>query len=217
MQQTDRRILFTADSRLALTLGDGKPLAFDGNPRFAEQVTEGGVTLTGYALIWNVPSTDRGGYKVRLLPGSATFATPTLALYHHDFRAVIGNTENDTLRLTPDDYGVKVEIDLPNTTTGRDVAELVGKKYVRGMSFAMVSSPRGRVTKENGQEIFDAEAYAVDEVTVTSIPAFLTAAVGVKAEAKGDYADRAAQALRLERFKFDLLRLPGAELPGRAV
>ena len=215
--QTDRRILFTADARLGLTMAGGAPLKFDGNPRFAEQVAAGGLTLTGYALVWNVPSTNRGGYKVRLLPGSATFATPTLALYHHDFKDVIGNTENDTLRLTPDDYGVKVEIDLPNTGTGRDTAELVGKKYVRGMSFAMVSSPRGHVTKENGQEIFDAEAYAVDEVTVTPIPAFLTAMVGVKTDAKGDYADRTAQALRLERLKFDLLRLPGAELPGRAV
>src|SRR5690554_4679076 len=110
--ENDRRIIFTRDSQFAVKREQGKP-----------------TTLTGYALVWNALSDDRGGYRVRLKPDSAKFATPTLALFQHNFRDVIGNTENGTLRIMPDTFGVKVEIDLPDTTTGRDVAELVGKKY----------------------------------------------------------------------------------------
>jgi HK97 family phage prohead protease len=180
-----RRVLYTRDSRFEIAQGKT-------------------ITQTGYALVWNVLSDDRGGYKVRLLPGSAKFTTPTLALYQHDFRDVIGNTENGTLRLTPDDYGVKVEIDLPDTTTGRDVAELVSKGYVRGMSFSMVSAPKGETSRENGETILNAEAFEVDEVTVTAIPSFSSTSVEIKPAPA--YA-RISHALELERLRLSAVRL----------
>lgn len=194
----DRRIIFTADARFDMRIVEGK------RP-----------TLSGYALVWNTTSTDRGGYFVRLRPGSATFTTPTLAVYHHEVRDVIGNTENDTLRLTPDDYGVKFEIDLPDTQVGRDVHTLVRDKYVRGMSFAMTTKPKGRATRENGRDIFDAEAYTVDEISVTPTPAFITATVDVKADPQPATAHsaRTSQAHQLNKLKLDLLALQGAEHP----
>lgn len=197
--QPPRRIVFTDDARFAVA------------PAVADKPT----TLTGYPILWNVLTSDRGGYKVRLKPGSATFTTPTLALYHHDFQSVIGTTDNATLRLTPDDIGVKCEIDLPNTSTGRDVAELVAKRYVRGMSFAMVSTPRGVRTVENGETILDVEAFAADEITITPIPAFQQTDIDVKPDAEFA-ATRIAHAHRLERFKFDRIRLAGT-YPQKAV
>ena len=194
MTQSTRRVIFTADSRFAVAKADGKP-----------------VTLSGYALVWNVLSSDRGGYKVRLLPGSATFAEPTLALFHHDFRHVIGNTENGTLRITPDSYGVKVEIDLPDTSTGRDVYTLVRDKYIRGMSFAMATSPRGRTVKEDGQEILEAEAFECDEITVTAAPAFTQTTIDIKPDAaQPSYSARVAQAIELERHRLGMCTLPAS-------
>lgn len=196
--KTDRRILFNDNARFAVA----KPSAGDGKA----------ITLTGYAVVWNVLSSDRGGYKVRLKPGSATIAQPAHALFHHDYRLIIGTTENNSLRFTPDDVGLQVEIDLPDTSAGRDVAELVGKRYVRGMSFAMVSSPRGVVTSENGQEILDVEAFALDEVTITPIPAFSPTSIDVKANSadqppvSGYSAGRASDRLRLDRHRLNLLR-----------
>ncbi len=142
-----------------------------------------GATLTGYALKWNDLSDDRGGYQVRLLPGSATFTDPTMALFHHDFASVIGNTQNGTLRITPDDVGVKVDIDLPDTTMGRDVAELVDKGYVQGMSFAMVDAPKFAMKTEGKQQIMEISAFTADEVTVTAIPSFTTTSIEIAAPA----------------------------------
>lgn len=157
-----KRLIFTADARFAVTKVEGKP-----------------ATLTGYAMVWNVLSTDRGGFKVRLLPGSAKFTNPVLALFHHDAAEVVGNTANGTLRITPDDVGVKVEIDLPDTGTGRDLTELVGKRYIQGMSFAMVTAPEAHETVENGETIRNCTSFICDEVSVTGTPAFPDATVEV--------------------------------------
>jgi HK97 family phage prohead protease len=185
-----RRTIFTADARFAVAAqAEGKP-----------------PTLTGYALIWGATSSDRGGYRVRLMPGSAKFATPTLALFHHDFKHVLGTTGNGTLRIAPDDTGVRVEIDLPDTTTGRDVAELIRRRDITGMSFAMIDKPQGRTVKEGGVEIFEAESYGVDEITVTVSPAFIETTIDIKRD-PAEYAARTAQSIKLQRFRLDLYPL----------
>lgn len=198
MTEENRRIVFTADSRFAVT----------------DKTADKPVTLKGYPLTWNTLSSDRGGFKVRLRPGSATFLQPTHALFSHSFSDILGDTESGTLRILPaDDFGIPIEVDLPDTTLGRDVHELVRTKRLRGMSFSMVGKPRGKTIKENGQEIFDAEAYQVDEVSLVANPSFVTATVDLK---RADFAARTAHALRVERFKLDLCALP-APLPRHSV
>lgn len=184
-------------------------------------------TLTGYALVWHVLSDDRGGYKVRLAPGSAKFAAQVHALRHHDYRDPLGDLHTRTLRIFPDSYGVKVEIDLPNTSVGRDMIELVRAQRVKGMSFSMVSLPwtmdgygriaeipgKSRVTIEQGEKIATALAYTVGEVTVTAAPSFIDTTIDVKpaaATTKPAYATEAErnrlEFFRIERARLDVLR-----------
>jgi HK97 family phage prohead protease len=146
--------------------------------------TKQGMTLKGYPITWNQTSSDRGGYSVRLVPGSAKFTTPALALYRHDFSQVIGNTANGTLRIMEaDETGIPVEIDLPDTTTGNDVAELVAKGYISGMSFSMVNGfENSFTTKENDTEIVNCTSFTVDEVTVCADPAFSSTTIEVADE-----------------------------------
>lgn len=222
-----RRIIFNANAKLGLKK---KP------QKFAADQGEAGAdadnwqeTLEGYALVWGQPgdtqnlSDDRGGYKVRLAPGSAKFTTPTLALFHHNFSQIIGNTENGTLRLLPDDTGVRVEIDLPDTTVGHDVATLVGEKYVTGMSFSMIPGEFSE-SEENGQKILTATNFTCDEVTVTGIASFKSTSIDVApddeaaaaadddddepAEDDGDYAKHlAAESVKLEQKRLAMYTL----------
>lgn len=185
------RHLFTQDAKFAVTTVADKP-----------------VTLSGYALVWGELSSDRGGYRVRLKPYSATVQASSFALYHHDAKLVIGNTENGTLRYSLDDVGLKVEIDLPDTSTGRDVAKLVGKKYIKGMSFGMLINPEPELEAvvEAGQTILEFSKFTLDEVTITGRPAFTQTSISVKPPPlEGEFA-RAAS-VRLERVKLDRLRL----------
>jgi HK97 family phage prohead protease len=176
---TDKRTVYSADAKLSI---EKTPVA---------DATEPKLTLQGYAIVWNVLSTDRGGYKVRLKPGSATFTDPCLALYHHEFRDLLGNTANGTLRVMPDDVGVKVEIDLPDTTTAADVAELVEDGYLRGMSFSMAKGfEEFEDVEEGGEVIRDVTRFTCDEITVTVIPAFVQTTVAVKDPAEFEDNDK---------------------------
>ena len=178
-----KKTLFTAQPNLAVTR---KTFAKTGAGAEAAEGEEQ-ITLTGYAIIWNALSDDRGGFQVRFLQGSPRFATPTMGLFHHDYRAILGNTGNGSLRIMPDQIGVKVEIDLPNTTQAADVAELVEDKYVTGMSFSMLWDDVLVTTDrtENGVEIMEVSAFTCDEVTVTAIPSFTQTSIGVQEPAAG--------------------------------
>src|SRR5688572_29721693 len=111
---SSERTIYTGADDARLTFADAAP--------DAEHVG----TVKGYAIVWNVPSSDRGGYRVRLRPGSAKFTANVHALFHHEFRDVLGDTTSGTLRILPADaYGIAIEVDLPRTQLGRDVWELV--------------------------------------------------------------------------------------------
>jgi HK97 family phage prohead protease len=199
---SDKRLIFTADARFSVNQIAGKP-----------------VTLTGYPIVWNALSSDRGGYKVRLLPGSAKPTANVHALYHHEYRDILGDLVSNTLRILPaDSYGIPVDIDLPDTSLGRDVCELVRTRRVRGMSFAMVDDPKGKRVTEDSQTILNVESFEYDEVTITGIAAFLQSSIELKdpAPPAGQpaplvvvpaYGALAAQKLQIQRHRFNQLRL----------
>ena len=191
---TSNRQIFTSQEQARITFAEPgeQPAAAD---------TIG--TIRGYALVWNVLSSERpGGYKVRLLPGSATFLKPTFAIYHHDYTEPLARTDTGTLRILPaDDYGQAVEVDLPNTQRGRDVLELVRTRTIQGYSFAMATDPVGHMTQEGGVEIFNAERYDVDEISPLCIPAFTETTCEVKPLA------RIHAALQAERYKWAMYKI----------
>lgn len=129
--------------------------------------------LTGYAVIWNSNTTIGDYFVERIAPGafSGAIGGDILALLHHDSGRVLGRTKSNTLRLKEDARGLHVEIDVPNTTDGNDLWELVERGDITGMSFGM------RVTKQEWDDtgaiphrtILEAELF---EVTATPTPAY---------------------------------------------
>lgn len=55
-------------------------------------------------------------------------------MYNH--RQILGRTKAGTMRLAVDSQGLRYEIDIPDTTVGRDVAEVIRRGDVTGSSFA---------------------------------------------------------------------------------
>lgn len=187
METNRQSFNFANSSRVTLSAAL-KPVKFEAPDGAVIDKSEPQITLKGYPICWNVLSSDRGGYKVRLAPGSAKFTTPCLALYGHDFNKPLGNTANGSLRILPaDDYGIPVEIDLPDTTSGNDCAEEVEDGYTRGMSFSMAN---GFEEATDSVEVIDGvetkvktvTKFTVDEVTVTIVPAFVETTIEIKAD-----------------------------------
>ncbi len=97
-------------------------------------------TLYGYAAKFNKDSQDLGGFIETIAPGAFTKTLKdgarVLARYNHKDSHLLGTTEAGTLRVSTDAVGLPYEVDLPDTTSGRDVAALAARGDVRYSSFA---------------------------------------------------------------------------------
>jgi HK97 family phage prohead protease len=98
--------------------------------------------LEGYAAKFNIRSHDFGGWAETIRPGAftRTIADDDVVMhYDHGIgggMAVFGRTGSKTLRLSQDAIGLRFEADLPNTTAGKDLLELVDRGDIAEMSFA---------------------------------------------------------------------------------
>lgn len=130
-------------------------------------------------------SVDLGGFKERIT--STAFTTTVKggqdvrALVDHSSEKLLGRTSNGTLRMVETPGGLAVEIDIPDTTYGRDVRELVRRRDIRGLSFGFRVREGGqRFTKEGGQTIRDLTDVDLREVSVVSSPAYTDTSVAIR-------------------------------------
>jgi HK97 family phage prohead protease len=142
-----------------------------------------GKTIAGYAAVFNSPTDICGLWLEVVEPGAFTETLSNgrdvLALYSHELERLLGRQSAGTLRLIQDDKGLAVEIDLPDTSDGRDVGVLVQRGDLKGMSFGFC------VTKQEWDETVTPPKrtiMAVDlyEVTVTADPAYEDTEIGMR-------------------------------------
>jgi hypothetical protein len=84
---------------------------------------------------------------------------------------VLGSTRAGTLKLVEDERGLKVTAQLPNTTTGRDAAELLKRGDVDAMSFGFTVPRGGDDWSEDGSERTLREVM-LHEVSIVAFPAY---------------------------------------------
>jgi hypothetical protein len=180
-------------------------------------------TLHGYAAVYNRYSEDLGMFREKIAPGAfdqAAARCDVRALVNHDVNLLLGRTSAGTLRLIPDAAGLRVEVDLPDTTAGRDVAESVRRRDLVGQSFSFTiledswefSGDVPIRTLEQIDELFDIgpvtfPAYTDTSAAVRAFAAQVEQRTAAAAEASAQLeAARAAEACRAARER-DLARL----------
>ena len=98
-----------------------------------------GMTFVGYAAKFNSPSEDLGGFVETIEAGafrrSLRSRNDVKLLVNHDTGRVLASTRSGTMKLYEDEIGLRVEASLPNTTDGRDMAELLRRGDLNKMSF----------------------------------------------------------------------------------
>lgn len=95
-------------------------------------------TAIGHAAVFGRFSQNLGGFVEQVAPGAFAKTIDeqdVRALFNHHEDHVLGRLGAGTLRMTEDDEGLAYEIDLPDTTVGRDVATLLARGDVSGSSF----------------------------------------------------------------------------------
>jgi len=135
--------------------------------------SEDGMTLEGYAAVFNSRSENLGGFTEQIAPGAFTATLKARndikLLWNHDTANVLGSTRAGTLQLTEDSRGLRVKAELPDTNLGRDIAYLVKRGDIDSFSFGF--SVNEDSWNSNGTER-TLESVRLFEVSLVSFPAY---------------------------------------------
>jgi HK97 family phage prohead protease len=159
-----------------------------------------GMTFTGYASVFNSPSEDLGGFVEYVAPGafkrSLQSRNEVKLLWNHDSGEPLASLRGGTMQLVEDERGLKVTAQLPNTTRGRDIAELLRTNVIDSMSFGF------NVIKDSWSrdgQTRTLESVRLFEVSVVSFPAYSQTQAQVRSAQPTINPDELADALlRLE-------------------
>lgn len=153
-------------------------------------------TLAG-RIPYNSLSEKLGSFRERIQPGAfrKSLANGDIRAFwnHQDDELPLGRTSSGTLRLNDGEDGLDFEIDLPDTTRGRDLAVSMARNDVRGMSFGFISS---RDNWSEGGTIRTLIEADLIELSVVNDPAYSSATVGFRSL---DAAKRSLEAWQKEQ------------------
>ena len=153
----------------------------------------GAALLSGYAAVWNSPTTIAGAWVEEVaetafdktLADIAEGRADVTLLVDHDPACLLCRTRSGSLRLSKDSHGLRFEATLPDTTLARDVAALVRSGSIYGCSFAFLPRPDGGETWEGGRRTLrDVELFDVS--VVRTAPAYAATEVAVRAKQAAD-------------------------------
>ena len=167
--EIEHRVL--ADARLEV-----RALPGDGTGEFGQ--------LSGYAAVFDQLSVELWGFHEQISPGAfaASLGGDVRALWNHDSNYVLGRTVNDTLRLSEDRYGLRVEINPPDTGWARDALVSIRRGDVNQMSFGFEVPEGGDewVTRD-GMLIRTLRRVDLRDVSPVAYPAYPQTNVSVRA------------------------------------
>ena len=166
---------------------------------------EGDVLVArGYAYVFDSDSQDLGGFIERVAPGAGAQSIhdhDIVALANHDPNLLLGRKSAGTLSIAEDQRGGAYEITLPDTTVGRDWAELLRRRDVIGSSFGFRVMDDEWTQDPDGRLVRTLKRFSIRDVGPVTFPPYL----GTEA------------ALRSHEAIAASTTLPAAELRRRAV
>jgi HK97 family phage prohead protease len=160
-----------------------KPEVRVNSTQFEVRAEGDGMTFTGYASVFNSPSQDLGGFIEYVAPGafkrSLQSRNEVKLLWNHDAGEPLASLRGGTMQLVEDERGLKVTATLPQTSRGKDVAELLRTKVIDSMSFGF------NVIKDTWSR--DGQTRTLDsvrlfEVSIVSFPAYESTTATVRSQ-----------------------------------
>jgi HK97 family phage prohead protease len=155
-----------------------------------------GMTFSGYASVFNSPSEDLGGFIEYVAPGafkrSLQSRNEVKLLWNHDSGEPLASLRGGTMQLVEDNRGLKVTATLPQTSRGRDVAELLRAKIIDSMSFGFNVIKDSWASDGKTRTL---ESVRLFEVSIVSFPAYEATTAQVRSGNQTINPDQLADAL----------------------
>lgn len=170
------------------------------------------LTAIGYAAVFGSYSQNLGGFVERVDPAAFNKALgdaqDVRALFNHDANKVLGRTRSGTLRLDVDETGLRYEIDLPDTPTGRELAELLRRGDISGSSFGFRTISDDWSQTEDGFPLRTLKSVALRDVGPVVFPAYTDAGAALRSLAEHRSLDLDELVAAAERNELRSLILP---------
>jgi uncharacterized protein len=147
------------------------------------EASDNGRKIRGYAIRFNAPSQDLGGFKEYIAPAAVdrtiSEGLDVRALVDHDTGKVLGRTRSGTLMLRKDSKGLRIEIDPDEEISyARDIMRAVARGDVSGMSFAF-RALEDEWNYEGKMPIRTVTDMVISEVSIVTFPAYTATDVQV--------------------------------------
>lgn len=145
------------------------------------------LVAAGYAAKFNSLSQNLGGF-VEVVEAGAFASTVNeqdiRALFNHDPSYLLGRLGAGTLRIAEDRDGLPYEIDLPDTTAGRDVAVLLERRDIIGSSFGFRVIEDSWGETPDGFPLRSLKAVALRDVGPVTFPAYTSSEAALRSLAE---------------------------------
>jgi Escherichia/Staphylococcus phage prohead protease len=151
----------------------------------ALEVRAKGRRLEGYAALFGVEA-HVGDFTEIIAAGAfaSSLSHDIVAMVDHDVAKVLARTRSKTLRLAEDTRGLAFDLDVPDTTHGRDVLTLAERGDLGGMSFGFIVAKNGEVWDGTKRTL---RAVDLREVSVVSAwPAYQGTVVNARMRTRQD-------------------------------
>ncbi len=149
--------------------------------RASAGVTASGRKLSGYIARFDTEARI-GSFVETIKPGafraSLDSGRDILALADHDPKAVLGRTKSGSLQLDEDVHGLRFELQVPDTTAGRDMIALAERGDLGGCSFGFTVPKGGDHWSGDHRELRSVELHEVS--IVQSWPAYANTEVSLR-------------------------------------
>lgn len=134
------------------------------------------IVARGYAYVFESDSQDLGGFIERVAKGAGAQSIrdhDIVALANHDANLLLGRKSAGTLTIEEDERGAAYTITLPDTSVGRDWAELLRRRDVVGSSFGFRVHEDEWGEAEDGRLLRTLKRFSIRDVGPVTFPAYL--------------------------------------------
>lgn len=163
--------------------------------------------VRGYAAVFDSLSEDLGGFREKINRNAFdnVLDNDVVAVFNHDMNMILGRTTSGTLKLSVDERGLLTEIDMPNTTLGNDLVELVERGDISKMSFGFFVDRDAWIESENDFVREVKEVKKLIDVSLVTKPAYNDTSAAVRS--LDNYKQQKTETNSINQYKIKLLKL----------